>query len=122
MDATHGGSRSATLICRLWTELRLLKNGEVEMHDSQSSNGANAPVGSEVMALTLPPTDDDAGLLILEVQFDRLITKLLAAQKASGELAICPDQRSLVRDNLPAGVEAMPDHDAGTEQVEAILA
>jgi hypothetical protein len=115
-------SGSATPIRQLWTELRLKKNGEVNMRDSQSSNGANAPVGSEVMALALPPTDDDSGLLILEEQFDCLVTALHAAQKASGELAICPDQRSLVRDSLQAGVEAVSDHEAGTEQVDTILA
>jgi hypothetical protein len=94
------------------------------MRDSQSSNSANAQVGSsrsEVLALASPPTDDDARLLTLEVQFDSLVTELLAAQKASGELVICPDQRSLNHDSLQAGVEAESDHEARTTQVEAIL-
>jgi hypothetical protein len=92
------------------------------MRDSQSSKGANPPVGSEMMALALSPTDDDAGLLTLEVQFDCLITELLAAQKASGDLVICPDQRPLVQHSLQSGVEAESDHQARTKQVETVLA
>ena len=94
------------------------------MHESRFSSRANSAVGSslsEFMAVASPPTDDDAGLLTLEVQFNSLVTELLAAQKASGELATCPDQHSLVQDSVPA-VNAGTDHEARTRQVEAILA
>jgi hypothetical protein len=46
------------------------------MQDSQSSNRANAPIDSprsEVTAAAAPSQDDDAGLLTLEEQFDKLV-------------------------------------------------
>jgi len=98
--------------------------GEVKMRESRFSNRADSAVGSslsEFMAVASPPTDDDAGLLTLEVQFNSLVTELLAAQKASGELATCPDQHSLVQDSVHA-VNAGTDHEARTRQVETILA
>jgi hypothetical protein len=98
--------------------------GEVKMRDSQFSNGANASAGSsrsEATAVALPPADDDAGILTLEMQFNALLMELLAAQKASGELATCPDQHSLVQNSVQA-VNAGTDHEARTRQVEAILA
>jgi hypothetical protein len=95
------------------------------MCDSQFSNNANASVGSspyEIAAISLPPTDDDAGLLTLEVQFNSLVAELIAAQTTNGELVISPDQRSLVDRNVRLGIEAEADHEASTKQEEAILA
>jgi hypothetical protein len=100
-------------------------NEEIEMRDSQSSNGAKAPGAPshpEVMACELPATGNDAGLLTLEVQFDSVVTELLAARKASDEVFICPDQRSLVQDSLQAGVDVESDHETRTKHEEAILA
>ena len=70
----------------------------------------------------MPPTDDDAGLLTLEAQFDSLVAELIAAQTTNGELVISPDQRSLVDRNVRLGIEAEADHEASTKQEEAILA
>jgi hypothetical protein len=94
------------------------------MHESRFSNRADPAVGSsrsEFMAVASPPTDDDADLLTLEVQFNSLVAELLAAQKASGELAAYPDQHSLVQESVQV-VNAGTDHEARTRQVEAILA
>jgi hypothetical protein len=91
------------------------------MQDSQSSNRANAPVGSprsEVTGPAAPSQDDDAGLLTLEEQFDELVRELLATQPTSIELATCLHQQSLRHDVELAGIDA----DARTKQAEAILA
>ncbi len=53
------------------------------MRHGQSSDGVKALGGSK-----LPPTDDDSGLLTLEVQLDDLANELLAAQKANRELVM----------------------------------
>jgi hypothetical protein len=95
------------------------------MRESRFSNSTDAPVGSprsDVMAVAWPPTDDDAGLLTLEVQFNGIVAELVAAQKASSELVICPDQLSLVHDNARSGADAELDHEDTTKQVEALLA
>ena len=97
-------------------------NGEVKMRDSQSFNNASAPIdSSSCAAISLPPTDDDAGLLTLEMQFNSLVAELIAAQTAIGEFVISPDQRSLVHHQLRLGVEAKSDHEASTKRMEAIL-
>jgi hypothetical protein len=87
------------------------------MRNGQSSDDVKTSGGSK-----LPPTDDDGGLLTLEVQLDDLINELLAARKANGEPIMSSDQRSLVSDSLQAGAQTIPDHEARTRQVEAILA
>jgi hypothetical protein len=94
------------------------------MRDNRSSNNGNSPVGSllsNAAAKTLATEDDDTRLLSLEVQFNGLITELIAAQKASDETAIYPNKQSLVQDSMPTGVDAESDS-ARTRLIEAILA
>jgi hypothetical protein len=91
------------------------------MQDSQSSNKANASVGSprsEVTAPASPPQDDDAGLLTLEEQFDELVRELLTTQPTGVDLATCLRQQSLRHDVELAGIDA----DTRMKQEEAILA
>ena len=91
------------------------------MWDNQSSNRANAPVGSplsEETAPASPPQDDDAGLLTLEEQFDELVGELLATQPTVVELATRVHQQSLSHDSEVAGIDA----DTRTKRAEAILA
>jgi hypothetical protein len=95
------------------------------MRDNRFSNGADAPVGSShsnAAVKTLTTEDDDACLLSLEVQFNGLITELVAAQKASSETAIYPAKQSLVQGSMPAGSDAESDNQARTKLIEAILA
>ncbi|ANW05458.1 hypothetical protein LMTR13_10305 [Bradyrhizobium icense] len=70
----------------------------------------------------MAPTDDDAALLTLEVQFDGLITELLAAQEANCDSLIFPDERSPVQDSSQCGIDAESDHETRMKEVEAILA
>jgi hypothetical protein len=100
-----------------------IANTEVKM--GKVSSSADACVGTlhfEGTAVTLLPTDDDAGLLSLEVQFNSLVAELLAAQRASGELVICPDEGAPVEDGLQAGVDPAGEQDVKTKRVETILA
>jgi hypothetical protein len=92
----------------------------IEMPDSQSSDRANAPVGSPPSEVTAPasPQDGDAGLLTLEEQFDELVRELLAAHPTGIELATCLHQPSLRHDVEPVDIDA----DTGMKQAEAILA
>jgi hypothetical protein len=75
---------------------------------------------SKHSALPLP-TDNDAGLLALEAQFDSLVAELVVAQKASNA-AIYPDCRPSARANVEADSE--PDAGQGdrTKRAEAVLA
>jgi hypothetical protein len=91
------------------------------MRDSQSSNRANATVGSrrsDVTAPASPPQDDDAGLLTLEERFDELVRELLATRPTGVELATYLHQQSLRHDVELAGI----DVDTRMKQAEAILA
>jgi hypothetical protein len=91
------------------------------MQDGQSSNRANAPVGSprsEVTAPASPPQDDDAGLLTLEQQLDELVRELLATLPTGAESATCLHQQSLRHDVELARIDA----DTRMKQAEAILA
>jgi hypothetical protein len=104
-----------------WTELQLSQAEGVEMPESQSSNRANAPVGSahsEVTAPASPPQGDDTGLLTLEQQFDELIRELLATQPRGAELVTCLHQQSHRHDAELAGIDA----DTRMKQAESILA
>jgi hypothetical protein len=87
------------------------------MCNGQSSDDAKTSGGPK-----LPPTDDDSGLLTLELQLDDLVSELLAARKANRELTTSSDQRALVSDKLQSGAQSISDHEARTKQVEAILA
>ena len=91
------------------------------MRDSQSSNRVNAPVGSprsEVTAPASPSQDGDAGLLILEEQFNELVRELLSAQPTGIRSVTCLHQQSLRHDVEPADINA----DTRMKQAEAILA
>jgi hypothetical protein len=89
------------------------------MQDSQSSNMANGP-GSPRSKVTTraSPSQDDAGLITLEEQFDGLVRELLATQPTDIELATCQNQPSLRQDGTLAGSDA----DTRMKQAEAILA
>jgi hypothetical protein len=76
---------------------------------------------SEPSALTLP-TDDDAGLIALEVQFNSLVAEMVAAQNATDIRAIDPDGRSHTRVNVRLGTESSADHEDRAEKTEAVLA
>jgi hypothetical protein len=102
-----------------------MANEEVDMHGRQSSSTLTPPVGSshsEARASELPPVDDDAGLLALEIQFNGLIAELFAAQTAIGGLSACPCQSSPREDDSKASVETKSELEAGTKEVETILA
>jgi hypothetical protein len=91
------------------------------MQDSQSSNRANAPIDSprsEVRAAAAPSQDDDAGLLTLEEQFDKLVRELLATRPTGIELGTCLHQQSLRYDVELASTDA----DTTMKHAEAILA
>ena len=96
------------------------------MHYSQSPGSAHDCAGTSCPdggAIVSPPTDNDAALLMFEVQFDGLVSELLSAQKLNVESdSSSLHQRSLVRGRLLAGLEAQSDHDAQTQQIESILA
>ena len=86
------------------------------MQGSQSSDGEDALFNSshsESSAFLLMPTDDDAGLLALETQFNELAAELVTAQNASDAIGL--------EAGLPIrGSEA--GQDAKTREAEAILA
>lgn len=93
------------------------------MLGDQSPNRPNELVDvarSEATIVSSPSADDDAFLLMLEVQFNALTAELTAARRANGE--ICPDQRLFVEHGVRTGVDVPTDHDARTRQVEAVLA
>ena len=53
------------------------------MRDRRSFDAVTAPIGSspsEANASNMTPADDDAGLLALEIQFNRIVAELRAAQ------------------------------------------
>jgi len=85
------------------------------MRDSQSSDGQDAlfeSSHSEPSDFLLLPTDDDAGLLALEAQFNELAAELVAAQNASDAIG------------LEAGLPVRGDQaaqDAKMRKAEAIL-
>jgi hypothetical protein len=76
---------------------------------------------SEPSALTLP-TDDDAGLLALEVQFNSLVAEIVAAQHASDVTTINPDGHSRSRVRVQVRFESATDHEDQTEKTDAVLA
>jgi hypothetical protein len=91
------------------------------MQDGQSSNRANAPVGStrsEVTAPASPSQDDDAELITLEEQFDELVRELRATRPIGVELSTCPLQQSLGHHVELANI----DTDTRMKQAEVILA
>jgi hypothetical protein len=92
------------------------------MRDRQFSQDGALFGSSHCKPSALPlPTDNDAGLLALEAQFDSLLAELVAPQKAS-DAASRPDGPPSARDNVKAGSE--PDTDQGdrTKRAEAVLA
>jgi hypothetical protein len=86
------------------------------MPDSQSSDREGALFASPYSQSSdslLPPTDDDAGLLALEAQFNELTAELVASQNASDATGL--------EANFPIhGSEA--GRDAKTRKAEVILA
>jgi len=92
------------------------------MRDRQfSQEGALGSPHSELSALILP-TDDDAGLLALEVQFNSLVAEMVAVQSANDPRASYPDGQSLTRSNVQAGYESDSDQDDRTNKAEDVLA
>ena len=94
------------------------------MRDSQISQRNNALLGSshsEPRTSELLPTNDDAGLLALEAQFNSLIAEVVAAQKTSDELATWPD-RLAARNGSQEEAKGETDKEAWTKRVEAALA
>jgi hypothetical protein len=89
----------------------------IETDSSESEQFTTATTGS---GSAIASTDADEALLVLESQFNVLAAELVAAQRARGELVICPDQR-LPR-GVRIGVDFGADYEAGTREVEAILA
>lgn len=89
------------------------------MRDSQSCN-ANAPA-TGTKARAFAPTNDDAGLLTLEVQFDDLINELFAAQEASSDSLIFPDEQLPVQDSSQRDIDDESDREIRRE-IEGILA
>jgi hypothetical protein len=101
------------------------ENREVKMRDSLFATDAKAPVGSspsEAVEAAMPTTDNDAGLLTLEAQFDSLVTELRAIQTVDGEPVIRSDRQSTVRDCWHEGLDVETSYDIRTKQLEAILA
>jgi hypothetical protein len=93
------------------------------MRDNQSPKRTSALVGvllSEGTIVPSPTADDDAPLLMLEVQFNALMAELTTAQRVNRES--CPDQGSFVQHGVRTGVDTPADHEAETRQLEAILA
>jgi hypothetical protein len=69
----------------------------------------NEPRDANSSGVILDPAGDDSALLALERQFNEITADLLTAQRANGVLAACSVPRRY-------------DDEAGTKQVEAILA
>jgi hypothetical protein len=91
------------------------------MRDTQISQRNNALLGSSHSEPELLPTNDDAGLLAFEAQFNSLIAEVVAAQKTSDELATWPD-RLAARHGSQAEAKGETDQEAWTKRVEAALA
>jgi len=83
-----------------------------ENHEDDAFFGASR---SEAPGLVLLPTDDDAGLLALEAEFNRLVAELVAAQNASAA-AVGSARGSLV------DVSSDADQENDIRKAEAILA
>jgi hypothetical protein len=83
-----------------------------ENHEDDAFFGASR---SEAPGLLLLPTDDDAGLLALEAEFNRLVAELVAARNASAA-AVGSARRSLV------DVSSDADQENDVRKAEAILA
>lgn len=75
---------------------------------------------SEPSALTLP-TDDDAGLIALEIEFNNLVAKIVTAQKADNA-AIQPQSWPPARGNVEGGFEPNTDRADQIKRTEAVLA
>jgi hypothetical protein len=93
------------------------------MRDDQMPNGTTPLVVasiSEETTVTPLCADDDAALLMLEVQFNALTAELTAAQRTNRE--IYRGQRSSGLRGVRTGVDDPRDHDVRTRQVEAVLA
>jgi hypothetical protein len=91
------------------------------MQDRQLSEQGALFDSSQGMPSRTLPTDDDAGLLALEGQFNSLVAEINAAQKASNA-AIPPDCRPPSRGNVEAGFEPNTDREDRTRRTEAVLA
>ena len=93
------------------------------MRDRQSSkNGVLfGSLHSKPSALVLP-TDDDAGLLTLEAQFNRLVAEMVTRQNPSDAPATYPDSGSLTRGNVQERFASDADRADRTEKTEAVLA
>jgi hypothetical protein len=74
------------------------------------------------MAVALPATDNDAGLLTLEEQFNALAAELVAAQRSNSELGVSSDLRPFILHNAHTDVDVGKDYETTTREVEAILA
>ncbi len=69
-----------------------------------------------------PSTDDDAGLLALETQFNSLVAEMVARQNASDAPATYPDGRPLARGSVQESFVSDTDRADRTEKTEAVLA
>jgi hypothetical protein len=90
------------------------------MQDRQLSQQRGFLDSSQCMPSTsILPTDDDAGLLALERQFNCLVAEMTAAREVS-DAAIQPDCRPASRGNVEAGFERNTED--RTRRTEAVLA
>jgi hypothetical protein len=90
------------------------------MNETDSSESEQFTTATRGSASAIAPIEADEALLVLESQFNTLAAELVAAQRARGELVIYPDQRR--RRDVRTGVNVGADYEAGTREVEAILA
>jgi hypothetical protein len=92
------------------------------MQDRQLSQQGGLSDSSQCMpSISILPTDDDAGLLSLEGQFNSLVAETTAAQKVSNA-AIQPDCGPASRGNVEAGFEPDKDREDRTRRTDSVLA
>src|SRR5882757_2740660 len=93
--------------------------GEAKMNKRRSLRSTNIPVGrwSSDMTVGLPPTEDDAGLLALEVRFDDLVTELITAQKSSGVSGRRPGEWTRLEICSGCSIDYEADPEVVTERV-----
>jgi hypothetical protein len=95
------------------------------VRNHQSFQAATAPVGTsawEASASKLPPADDDASLLALEMQFNSLVAELFASRRTIGGLTARPSQTPFPEKGSQAPFETASESEADTNEVESILA
>ena len=94
------------------------------MYKRRSLRGTDVPIGQSSSGVTvgLPSTDDDVGLLALEVKFDDLVTELLVAQRSSGVSGTRLSAQPLLEASSESGIDSETDPEAVTKHEEVILA